>query len=136
MKTARGILLLAGLVSSGCRIATIGPSMDTFGPARSPEGVQATLRLAETSIVGELLEVQDTALLVLDGRSLVLVPYHAIRQGEFTRMGIRIRDGQTPSTDARQRIRLVSRFPQGLTPEIRSALLAAYARDEPTTSVP
>lgn len=110
-----------------------GPSARTFPPARDPGGIAADLRLElrQGRLRGELLEVQDSALVVLRDDSLVtIVPIRAIRSGSFAKPGLLIANGYI-SRRGRERLRLVSRFPAGLTPELRARLLAAYGQTAP-----
>lgn len=115
-----------------------GPSVKSFTPAQAPRGIAAYLRLerGKTRIQGELLEVQDTALLVLrDDARVTIVPLRAIRAGYFPKRGILIGAGRMHPKD-RERLRLVCRFPAGLTPELRARLLAAYGQAEPDGLTP
>ena len=106
-------LALAGL--SACHI---GPSVETFAPANGPDGVDVLLTVRGRDVEGELLEVRDTALLVLRNDRLLLVPVRAISIGRFIQ-------------DSHLRLQDVSRFPAGVTPEILTRLLAAYSQTEP-----
>jgi hypothetical protein len=116
----------------GFSACAVGASTRTFAPANEPQGIEADLRLerGKTRIQGELLEVQDTALLVLrDDARVTVVPLRAIRFGSFHRRGTLIVGGRVRPNE-RERLRLVSRFPAGLTPELRARLLAAYGQTE------
>jgi hypothetical protein len=107
-----------------------GPSIYTFWPVQGPSGVDADLRLQKTRVRGELLEVQDTALVVLtDSDKVVSVPVRGIRSGTFDKLGLIITDNSAPGP-ALARLRPFSRFPTGLTPELRARLLAAYGQTE------
>lgn len=105
-----------------------GPSLKTFEPAYGPDGIGAQLQLRDTTIAGELLEVQDTAFIVLsDSRTVVLVPIAAIRSGTFDQRGVLLARGAA-SRRALAELRNLSRFPSGMSPEIRARLLAAYGQ--------
>jgi hypothetical protein len=106
-----------------------GPSARTFAPAQWPDGIEADLRLKGARVRGELLEVQDSALLVLRDSQIVLVPIRAIRTGDFHQRGVLIDHGRISEPEL-HRLRLVSRFPSGLTPELRARLLATYGQTE------
>lgn len=111
----------------------IGPSVQKFVPAESPYGVQSDIRAGNrrTRIRGELLEVQDTMLLVLrDGARVTSVPIREIRSASFAKLDVLIENGHL-SGGGLDRLRLVSRFPAGLRPEIAAQLLAAYGQTEP-----
>lgn len=119
-------MLLLATVAAGCRV---GPRLDNYAPAQHPHGVAAQLQTGSGAVRGELLEVQDTALLLLaPERALILVPYSQIREGSFGPAGVDI--SGTPSLRAQERLRTFSRYPQGLSPELRRQLLAAYGQAE------
>jgi hypothetical protein len=124
------LLTLLALVAA----CPIGPTVESFTPARSPHGIAANIRLrdrAKTQIVGELLEVRDSTLLILrDTTRVLLIPIRAIRTGSFPKRGTLITDGDLTRGD-REKLRLVSRFPAGLRPELEAQLLAAYGQTEP-----
>lgn len=108
-----------------------GPSIYKFEPVQRPNGVDADLRLGKTRVRGELLEVQDTALIVLtDSARVVSVPLRAIQAGTFDKLGTLIIEGLEPQS-AVTRLRPFSRFPAGLTPELRARLLAVYGQTQP-----
>ena len=107
-----------------------GPSIYTFDPVVRPTGVDADLRLEKTRVSGELLEVQDSALIVLtDSERVVSVPLRGIRVGTFDELGTLIVEG-FDTKSAVVRLRPFSRFPAGLTPALRARLLAVYGQTE------
>ena len=121
------IVLVAWLSLAGCNV---GPRPETFTLALLPEGVAARLvTRSDRRISGEVLVVQDTALIVR-GDSLYRVPVAAIEQGTFHQITeAEIRRGAFVRKDAgRARLQLVSRFPQGLSEDRLLALLAAYGQ--------
>jgi len=112
------------LATLGCHI---GGRVDRFAPANGPDGVAVALQLRRGGRAqGELLAVQDTALVVLAQDTVTLVPYGALETGEFSQVG-ELR-GTPPAPDFARRLRLVSRFPQGLTPDMLARLLAAHGQ--------
>ena len=123
-----------------------GPSAEKFAPAIGPNGIRTDLRLKGVRVQGELLEVKDSGLFVLwkkrapaGQQQLVVVtfvPLAAIRSGRFDRYGILIVNGAPAAKNALERLRLVSRFPMGLTPELRAALLTAHGQTEPAAVRP
>ena len=107
-----------------------GPDLYTFDPVHRPTGVDADLRLEKTRVSGELLEVQDTTLILLtDSKKVVSVPVQGIRSGAFDRLGVMIGEG-LDLQPALTTLRSFSRFPFGLTPELRARLLAVYGQSE------
>lgn len=127
----RSWLVLVALVGVlGC---AVGPTTREFGPATGPRGIAADLRVRwgpTGRIRGELLEVHDTALVVLSADRVLLVPIRLIRSGRFSGRGTLIEDGRA-SGRSLARMKVVSRFPAGLTPELRTRLLAAYGQTAP-----
>lgn len=122
---------LASLLA-GCVVATFGSGWNERSLARRAAGARITLQTQRTGVGGELLAVRDSAFLVLgDGERVVLVPYRAILGGEVEDLGKRfITAGGIPSAGARERLRLISRFPQGVSPELLPELLLAYGQSE------
>jgi hypothetical protein len=105
---------------------TIGTTPGNFQPAIAPGGVHASLEIfgAQEPVVGELVSVSDSALLVATtAPALVLVHYQSIQSGNFRQVGTLIRDRATPALATRERLRLVSRFPQGVTPDLLESLM-------------
>lgn len=139
MATRRGnawLTVLCGALLLGCMV---GQSASNFGPALGPEGVSAELRLGKVGPIlevrGELLAVPDTGLFVLThqpvpghvaARTVLFAPWASINRGEFHQVNVRIRDGRELSAPDRAKLARLSRFPQGLSPELLSDLLAAY----------
>ena len=130
---------VAAIVASGC---LFGPTATSFLPATEPRGVWAYLEVMapHESIAGELLAVDDTALLVLQEQGLqaattrvgmpqlVLVPTRDISAGYFEQLGASIRRRRFESEAAAARVRLASRYPQGVKPALLAALLSAYGQ--------
>jgi hypothetical protein len=124
------LLLVAALAAGGC-VKTIGNSGDAFSVANSPEGVATTVSLrTESAITGELLEVRDGALVLRRGTEVLLVPTASIAYVQVPRGDLRTR---TVTPDRFQReLRLLSRYPSGISPSVMAALLSASGRAEPT----
>ncbi len=129
-----GVLL--GLLAVGC----VGTHAGSLRPANEPAGVVATLHasrpgfahepweLRRERLAGELLAVQDTAFLLLIDRRLTLIPYGAVRHGFAEQQENFYLSGRAPNRGLRERLRLVSRYPQGVSPELLARLLAAYGQ--------
>jgi len=126
----RSSIVLTVAVVAGC---VIGPSTRNFAPATGPQGIGADLRVKwgpRGRVRGEVLEVQDSALMVLSANRLVLVPIRAIQYGRFTRRGTLIENGRAHRRTLDD-LKRVSRFPEGMSPEIKARLLAAYGQTAP-----
>ena len=124
------LFLIVLLALAGCRF---GPSLKNFEPAHSPGGAEAILMLDLRNLRGELLALRDDGLVVLAKDELVFVPFEAIQHGRLAQKGAFIRNGSAPDERARERLRLLSRYPQGLSADVEARLLAAYGQDELTT---
>ena len=112
------------LATIGCNV---GGRVDRFAPAQRPEGAAVELALQGGGTArGELLAVQDTALLVLVHDTVTLVPYGHVVPGRSSQTGELFET--PPAPDVARRLRLVSRFPQGLTPDLLARLLAAHGQ--------
>jgi hypothetical protein len=107
-----------------------GPRASSFAPALRPGGAAVTLDSGQRTFDGELLAVTDTALVLLRGGMVAVAPYGAIEDVMLPQFDAdyAIRYAR-PDTATLSRLRLRSRFPQGLTPELLARLLAAYHQD-------
>ena len=115
LRPLAGILLLLGA-------CYVGPSVKRYAPAHGPAGAAVKLELrGDRTVGGELLAVEDGTLLLLEARQLVRVDVAAIR----SLRGPNISTGALDDA-ARERLRLVSRYPQGVSPELEASLLLAY----------
>lgn len=114
-------LFAVSLSLAGC---VIGPSGETFKPAISPAGVEARLRFHKGEIRGELIEVRDTGVVVAPPGDVLYVPFTAIRAATFAQTNLGFLGG-APTAQVRERMRLLSRFPNGLPPDQLERFLAA-----------
>jgi hypothetical protein len=139
--------LLLSLAITGCQF---GPKIEHFEQARRPEGTTVSIELLRSGITeggrieGELLEVQEEGLLLntreareggVVKRHLVFVPYTVVQFVGIEQLNVRMwmEEDTGAEGDARPRsrerdretLRLLSRFPQGLSAPLLEALLAA-----------
>ena len=110
------------LVLAGC---TIGSPARNYEPAKGPAGAIVDLRLADKSrITGELLAVEEGALLVRQDSQLIRISLSHVRRGSAPKVSFdRNLQGGT-----RDRLRLISRYPQGVAPELEGQLARAYGQ--------
>jgi hypothetical protein len=121
-------LLPSLLLVSAC---SLGPRVKSFPPARYPQGALAEVRRGRDGFRGELLAVTDTALLMVNTLSahVILVPYGATTMVRFFNLeAFSVSGGRTPEPTVRERLRLWSRYPTGVSADLLSHLLAAYGQ--------
>ena len=118
------------LLAVGC---AYGPRITRFGPAMGPHGVMTTFTADSGSThTGELLEVQATGLLLALGSSLAFVSYEGLQSARFEGLTLKVGGRRPPDEKKLATLRLVSRYPQGLSPPLRQQLLEAHGQKEAT----
>ena len=110
-----------------------GLSAKRFIDTAGPEGIQVNVELGHGRLRGELLEVQDSALLVLrlTPEQVLSVPLREIRTAVYYKRGLFMYRGAFVDAATAAEARLLSRYPNGLTPAQRASLLAAYGQTQP-----
>lgn len=126
----------------GC---STGIEVDDFKPAQGPAGVQMELKLNGNvidgnKIEGELLALRpDGILLSVNGymgrdssaRSVVLIPFWMMNTVALEQMGkARVESQGEQNEIVLNRLRLVSRYPQGMSDELLTNLMSAYGQEE------
>ena len=119
----------------------VGPMIDQIHAARLPAGAYVLIEIAQSgtqkkqNYEGELLEVRDDGLVValrsdsIRDTHIAFVPWNIVYRVKATTLpGIQ---STTPQTEMRREIaikefRIVSRYPQGLSPELLDRLLASF----------
>jgi hypothetical protein len=101
----------------------------------SAAGVGLRLRVGNADLRGELLEVRDTAIVVLTATEVALVPFRAIRNMRLPNERLSY-GGGLPSTNVRERLRLLSRFPVGIPSGQLTRLLQARGQETIRTYQP
>lgn len=125
--------LVVGVVMA----CSTGTRVEKFAPAHQPAGVTVRLRLhygrGTQVVAGELLAVQDSGILVRDSTRILFVPNDSVRYGETITRGGDVSFARKPAGATRERLRLLSRYPGGVSAAVLSSLLAAYGRDSVET---
>jgi hypothetical protein len=87
---------------------------------------------------GELIEVRSDGLLVLSEMKLRLLPYTQIVSAKARRADrdYAFAGKLQPNAETQERLRLVSRFPQSLPPDLLGRLLETYQQTEPAGVTP
>lgn len=143
MKSLHSLIFVAFALGLGA--CHVGPQIDEMRMPVSPNGADVLVKVrtagakSENEYRGELLEANDDGLLVglrsdsSNRPQMAFVPWKIIYSAEATEVkGIRARvrvQGQTHDNSA-EKFRHISRFPQGLSPELRDALLANFGQTE------
>ena len=142
------ILGSAATVGAGAGSGTVeaGTILDKFPLAHGPQGVIVRITTDRRSLAGELIAVQNDGIIVsgsvmvgsmagqrrivkLD-QKLRLFPYNTIDASDFEKASLRnaIKKRRTPSSEVHARLRLLSRFPQGLSPTLLKQLLRVHGQ--------
>ena len=120
----RAAIALSGLViANGC---TIGKSGKDLTVASSPSGARISAKVPQSTVTGELVAMGDNGMVVLSGAQLRFLPYALISSMTVSEFGpeYAVSSASPLSAQKRDRLRLISRFPQGMTPVIERAFLA------------
>jgi hypothetical protein len=144
-------LPLVAALMAGCTITT-GERLIDYRSADGPEGAQVHVAVPSVTYVGELLETRADGILILSrgrietgsgGKAhasetvVRLVPNARIESVQFERGAKPYGHKWLPGeAGARERFRLLSRFPQGLTPELFQQVLKMYGQTEPAGGTP
>lgn len=133
------IILVTSLAAAAAGCA-FGATAGTFRPAQGPAGVQAHVATDTAEFHGELIEVRTSGLVLLSQSSrgtgrrsrpapevvLRLLPFTSVRSARFEQMGegVMISGNQAPASAVLNRLKLVSRFPQGMSESTLAQLLS------------
>ena len=131
MRTRSALAALICLSSfSGC---VFGKNAANLTVAGSPWGTMGKLRTSAMNLDGELIEMRDQAMIFRDTNNrLLIVPYSAIQY--FTPVGLKrpylITPRDRPVGEIKSSLASISRFPQGMTPEIQRRMLEVVKQDD------
>jgi hypothetical protein len=120
-------IILAACTLQACRF---GPTVENFPPAHTPKGISGHVMTSRGNYTAELIEVRGDGIVILEAQTFRLIPYTAVVSARFDGIPQTISSGHAPSRKGHERLRLVSRFPQGLTPELLLQLLAANGQKD------
>ncbi|MEO7522276.1 MAG: hypothetical protein ABIW79_10710 [Gemmatimonas sp.] len=104
-----------------------GPRPAKLEPAQSPAGIRIAFRLVGEKVdrVAELFAVDSAGMIVHD-RQLTRVPWSRVYAMDVYRLDSKydVQPRETISREKRDRLALVSRFPQGLSGPLLTRVLA------------
>jgi len=128
------LVMLAGLMS-GC---SVGMTALKYRPAQAPNGVIMHVDTTQGKYSGELIEVRDSGIVVQTDQKLRLLPYTEIlsSQADQTTSAYAPSKQKAPLPKAQAQLRLLSRFPQGLSPELMGRLLSTLGQTELAGTAP
>lgn len=122
------VVAVVAVVAGGCYH---GKQVESLTTPNQPDGAQAIITTTRGVVSGELLSVEDIGLVLLSGTRVVLVPFTSVRSGRFPEFARAVSLGAgKPDPQNADRIRLVSHFPGGISPEIKAKLLAMYRQTD------
>jgi hypothetical protein len=113
----------AALALLGLFACSLGGSVTGWRPATQAGGTEIELDLGgPRKVKGELIALDSAGFLVLEPLRLVRVDTALVLGGT----GYKTSFDRPLSHETRERLRLMSRYPQGLPPGVEQALLDAY----------
>src|SRR5215210_783307 len=123
------VLLLGSLLMAAC---SYGTRIADFRPAYLPNGVNVRVNTTRGDLNGELIEMRETGFVMLTSayNKLRLIPFAQVRSARFDKVGSLLRDGKTPTSTQHDRLRLLSRFPHGMSPDVLQTLLTTYGQTD------
>lgn len=135
--TLRSVFFVViGLCLNACHV---GPQVEQLRTPLSPKGanIEIVLNSGNSSNrpthQGELLDVRDTGLVVALHTGVHFFPWNTVFKAtgtELKSLRTDLRDSKDLEHPSINELRLVSRFPQGLSIELQRALLAGLGQDE------
>lgn len=128
MRTIHRISLIAAVCGVGC--FHFGPTAEKLNLAALPNGASVSVQTNTRDVNGELLTVRDDGIVILLDQRLTLVPYGSIRRVRVAELTDYSIGAGTPSPDRRARLNSLSRYPQGIGPELQRRLFAQSAQTE------
>jgi hypothetical protein len=105
---------------------TVGKSGKELMVATGPAGASIRVAVPQGAVTGELVTLREHGLIVRSGTQLRFLPYGIITRLTVSELGpdyaVSAQGGMTAQKKAK--LRLVSRFPHGMTPQIEREFLA------------
>ena len=129
--TYRYLILLAAVMTMNA--CTIGGNAKNWAVAKGPAGATVDVVTTSARMKAELMEVGDEGVVLRSSEGKLLFARYSVidhltapRQGSGYKAGGRI----PPSRVAKANLQLISHFPHGITPDIRTRLLATAGQSE------
>jgi hypothetical protein len=114
---------IAAMVLGSLTACSIGGRVSAWKPSAQAGGTEIELDLGNLHKVrGELITLDSAGFLILEAGRLVRVDPVVVKSGS----GYKTSFDSPLSSDNRERLRLMSRYPQGVSAEVEHSLLDAY----------
>jgi hypothetical protein len=136
VSTARRDVSILLLLNAGLAACSIGTTAAKFAPALGPQGVTVSGEADRARFMGELLAVEPGGVLLLLGEGslrrdaqpsgscrVVRVLYASIDRLSAKQEGASVDGRRPPRERVAERLRLLSRFPRGLSDTVLRGLL-------------
>ena len=124
---------------AGC---SAGPRIEESDLGRDPHGAEVEVQLrhagqrCETPYEGELIGIDDRGTVLLrtvdDNEELIIIRWedtYRVKLTSVDNIQMTLRQSEDRDPERMDLMRLVSRFPQGLSDDLLTRLLAAYGQD-------
>lgn len=121
------------ITSISCKV---GGSIKKIHVANHPSGDQIKVELRDKdfpTIRGELLAIHENSVYLLNQESEIMqIMYLAARKMVIGRRNTLMQYSGRPKPEKIEELRLYARYPQGISEELKSALLSAYGLNSVT----
>ena len=123
----RYLIVINLVLLAGCY--KIGPRIEDY-PARSAAGLTGEITAGRVRYPVELLEVRDSAFIVLSNQRVMHIPFRSISGVNFRKTLVVRMASPADFRERHRQLRLMSRFPFGMTPDVLQRLLQALNQSE------
>ena len=130
MRAHRILIMIACLSTAACHF---GANAAKWSIAKNTDGAAVQINTRSVHADAELIAVRDDGIIAFlhDGR-VALVPWSSVTSilAKELGTGYQYGSGVVPSSEVKKNLTLVSRYPQGMTPEIQKRFLASKGQTD------
>lgn len=105
-----------------------GTRVKRYEPAQSPQGARIAVNTTSSDYEGELLAVRDSGVVMLRRETVLFITYGRVSEATVDGVGLAFRGGKPPDDQMKRRLKLLSRYPQGIDDALLGSLLETYAQ--------